>query len=73
MNIKYLNPFFLSFLICISFIVSANKNDDTKNMFLVHKTPTCGCCKRWMEHYYAKTLSTQELLDLINSNKTNKL
>ena len=25
--------------------------------------------KRWMEHYYAKTLSTQELLDLINSSK----
>lgn len=51
MNIKYLNPFFLSFLICISFVVSANKNDDTENMFLVHKTPTCGCCKRWMEHF----------------------
>ncbi len=26
--------------------------------------------KKWQEHYYAKSLSTQELFDLINSNKT---
>ncbi len=26
--------------------------------------------KKWMEHYYAKNLSTEELFELINSNKT---
>ncbi|RZO25373.1 MAG: DUF411 domain-containing protein, partial [SAR86 cluster bacterium] len=35
------------------FIISAeniDKNEIKKPTLLVHKTPTCGCCKMWMEH-----------------------
>jgi hypothetical protein len=25
-------------------------NTDVKAMLLIHKTPTCGCCKEWVKH-----------------------
>ena len=45
-----------SFLIILLFTVSlssvhANDKDiGNQQMLLVHKTPTCGCCKKWMKH-----------------------
>ena len=35
-----------------SFGLSENnvKNSAFEEMLLVHKTPTCGCCKMWMKH-----------------------
>ncbi len=50
-----MNKKYLLFLIC-SFSISGfsfeftNENGIDKNMLLVHKTPNCGCCKKWIEH-----------------------
>jgi hypothetical protein len=27
-----------------------NENFSSENTLVVHKTPTCGCCKKWMKH-----------------------
>ena len=27
-----------------------NENFSSENILVVHKTPTCGCCKKWMKH-----------------------
>ena len=42
----------LAFSLSISVISSdyISKNDANKLTMLVHKTPTCGCCKMWVEH-----------------------
>ena len=36
--------------------ILAKTNSD--NVLLVHKTPTCGCCKMWMEHLKKNGLKT---------------
>ena len=50
MFLKYTAIFL--FLITSSFGLSENnvKNSAFEEMLLVHKTPTCGCCKMWMKH-----------------------
>ena len=50
MLLKYIAILF--FLITSSFGLSENhfKNSAFEEMLLVHKTPTCGCCKMWMKH-----------------------
>ena len=42
----------LAFSLSISVISSdyISKNDANELTMLVHKTPTCGCCKMWVEH-----------------------
>ena len=27
-----------------------NENFSSESILVVHKTPTCGCCKKWMKH-----------------------
>ena len=46
----------LAFSLSISVISSdyISKNDANKLTMLVHKTPTCGCCKMWVEHIKEK-------------------
>ena len=40
-------------------IVHANDQDSSdQQMLLVHKTPTCGCCKKWMEHLKENGITT---------------
>ena len=40
-------------------IVHANdQNSSDQQMLLVHKTPTCGCCKKWMEHLKENGITT---------------
>ena len=47
--IKFFNLIFFIFSISIS---SLEQEYTSKNKFslLVHKTPTCGCCKKWVKH-----------------------
>ena len=49
---KKLYPGFLLFLL-ISFVGASEiskKTSESKFELLVHKTPTCGCCKMWVKH-----------------------
>ena len=49
---KKLYPGFLLFLL-ISFVGASEiskKTSESKFELLVHKTPTCGCCKKWVNH-----------------------
>ena len=54
MNKKSLLIIFCTFVISI-FASATDTDTDTQNTnaetsLLVHKTPTCGCCKMWAEH-----------------------
>ena len=44
--------YLLFVIIFVPFVVSENDipDLDSEQMLLVHKTPTCGCCKMWMKH-----------------------
>ena len=52
-----------------SFGLSENhvKNSAFEEMLLVHKTPTCGCCKMWMKHAEESgmTVNSQDHQNLI--------
>ena len=43
-------------IICCTFVISIfssaadTQNTNAETSLLVHKTPTCGCCKMWVEH-----------------------
>ena len=49
-----IKKYFALLFFSLSFsILSFSKNIDISSedlMLLVHKTPTCGCCKMWMKH-----------------------
>ena len=49
MNIIKIHILIYSLLITLN-IAALNNNDVTDTMLLVHKTPTCGCCKEWVKH-----------------------
>ena len=51
MNNKYFNKIFIILLISLASFDVQNESADREVSLLVHKTPTCGCCKRWMEHF----------------------
>ena len=41
------------FLVLAASLLAANNDVDVNsksNLLLVHKTPTCGCCKEWVKH-----------------------
>ena len=44
--------YILFVIIFVPFVVSEDDipDLDSEQMLLVHKTPTCGCCKMWMKH-----------------------
>jgi len=56
-----------------SFAETDDVNMSTEPQMTVYKTPTCGCCKKWVTHLEEKGLvaSTIDLVDL--SNLKNKL
>ena len=45
---------FLIIICSLTFSVSSsgviNENFSSESTLVVHKTPTCGCCKKWMKH-----------------------
>ena len=50
-----MNKVYLSFLLfLLSFTMGASniskQNIESNFELLVHKTPTCGCCKMWVKH-----------------------
>ena len=56
--IKFFNLIFIIFSISISSLEQEYSPSQNKFSLLVHKTPTCGCCKKWVNHLEANNFST---------------
>jgi len=56
--IKFFNLIFIIFSISISSLEQGYSSSQNKFSLLVHKTPTCGCCKKWINHLKANSFST---------------
>ena len=56
--IKFFNLIFIIFSISISSLEQGYASSQNKFSLLVHKTPTCGCCKKWVKHLEANSFST---------------
>ena len=50
MIIKFLSKLLLVFSVSLGALELQNKTVANKVSLLVHKTPTCGCCKEWIKH-----------------------
>ena len=50
----------LTFALTISVFSSESEipNTNAETMLLVHKTPTCGCCKKWIKHLEMSGMNT---------------
>ena len=48
--IKFFNLTFIIFSISLSSLEQDYSSSQNKFSLLVHKTPTCGCCKKWVKH-----------------------
>ncbi len=55
---KFFNLIFIIFSISLSSLEQEYTSADNKFSLLVHKTPTCGCCKKWVKHLEANNFST---------------
>ena len=49
-NMKFFSQIFFIFSIAFSPFEIQSQGIESKFSLLVHKTPTCGCCKKWIEH-----------------------
>ena len=58
MNKKSLLIIFCTFVISIFSSAADTQNTNAETSLLVHKTPTCGCCKMWVEHLKMNGLNT---------------
>ena len=58
MNKKSLLIIFCTFVISIFSSAADTQNINAETSLLVHKTPTCGCCKMWVEHLKMNGLNT---------------
>ena len=56
--IKFFNLIFIIFSISLSSLEQEYLSSQNKLSLLVHKTPTCGCCKKWVKHLEANSFST---------------
>ena len=56
--IKFFNLIFIIFSVSISSLEQGYPSSQNKFSLLVHKTPTCGCCKKWVKHLEANNFST---------------
>ena len=50
MKIDSKNQILFLFTICILSLGIQSESFESEVSLLVHKTPTCGCCKMWMKH-----------------------
>ena len=50
MNTKNLNQIFFLLVISLCSFGIKSETVDNEVSLLVHKTPTCGCCKMWIKH-----------------------
>ena len=55
---KFFNLTFIIFSISLSSFEQEYTSAQNKFSLLVHKTPTCGCCKKWVKHLEANNFST---------------
>ena len=55
---KFFNLIFIIFSISLSSFEQEYTSAQNKLSLLVHKTPTCGCCKKWVKHLEANSFST---------------
>ena len=55
---NYLNKIFFLLVISICSIEVNSEATESEVSLLVHKTPTCGCCKMWVEHLDKDGFST---------------
>ena len=55
---KFFNLIFIIFSISLSSLEQEYTSAQNKFSLLVHKTPTCGCCKKWVKHLEANSFST---------------
>ena len=55
---KFFNLIFIIFSISLSSFEQEYTSAQSKLSLLVHKTPTCGCCKKWVKHLEANSFST---------------
>ena len=55
---KFFNLIFIIFSISISSQEQEYTSTQNKFSLIVHKTPTCGCCKKWVKHLEANSFST---------------
>ena len=50
MNKNIFSVLFLSVAISAGASITNIEDSNNELSLLVHKTPTCGCCKMWVEH-----------------------
>ena len=55
---KFFNLIFIIFSISLSSLEQEYTSAQNKFSLLVHKTPTCGCCKKWVKHLEANSFLT---------------
>jgi hypothetical protein len=58
MNIKFFSQIFFVFSIAFSAFEIQSQEINNKFSLLVHKTPTCGCCKKWIKHLESNGFSS---------------
>ena len=56
--IKFFNLIFIIFSISLSSSEQEYLSSQNNFSLLIHKTPTCGCCKKWVKHLEANSFST---------------
>ncbi|MFK5914498.1 MAG: DUF411 domain-containing protein [Woeseiaceae bacterium] len=49
-DLSYLIPVFLIFTVSIFIVLNLITKDVHAEDILVYKSPTCGCCKKWVKH-----------------------
>ena len=55
---KFFYLIFIIFSISLSSLEQEYTSAQNKFSLLVHKTPTCGCCKKWVKHLEANSFLT---------------
>jgi len=56
--IKFFNLIFIIFSISLSSSEQEYLSSQNNFSLLIHKTPTCGCCKKWVKHLEANSFAT---------------
>tara|TARA_B100001109_G_scaffold46982_1_gene37827 strand:- start:780 stop:1250 length:471 start_codon:yes stop_codon:yes gene_type:complete len=50
MNTKYITKIAFTIVVIVGSLYTNSMTNDNNPSLLVHKTPTCGCCKQWIKH-----------------------
>ena len=72
MNFKYITKTAIAIAALIGSFNLESLTTDNSQLLLVHKTPTCGCCKQWIKHlekngFSISTKDHQSLQDIKES------